>query len=447
MFLRTQARVGLFRYKPLSHRTIQLTPRRSLNLASRLSGIQNYGFIINVFSGAYLGGLIVSLGSLYFLYHDANERQNIPFWDLSFQQQITCVKAINKDDVLRSPKYAVKHYKRLLIELYKQENPNVEIDETQFEVPLLSSEVLLYQKSNNFANFYIDMILRYSKALLAKSQLDASIHMLSSVINDDELFFKLGDTEKLSECCRLLSRVCPDEEDRIEYLKRSILNIAKTFPGSIKINADYLIQDNSLVTDELIKCLNGLAFNLVKTGQSNESLNIYLSNLKLLSNIKSTLTSGDKNQSNYPYLNVDEENLQVLMVTIKSYISEILWQKGYKKNSISWNEEIIDECYFAHNNSQQLSIILNQVLKNLIIMYDSINDVLAKQRCEKLQSELTNFTDTSKAHDWYFSLINRFSRIIYHRGPLGVIEKPLLERFGGAVKLPEIEEIEEEDVE
>ncbi|KAK6204934.1 uncharacterized protein RJT21DRAFT_117413 [Scheffersomyces amazonensis] len=447
MFLRSQIGGRIFRTGVSSVPSRTFIPKRSFNLASKLQGLGRYGLIINILSGAYFGGILVCMGSLYFIYQDANERQHIPFWDLSLKQKITAVKAINKDDVLRSPRYSVKHYKRLLIDLYKQENPDQEIDETKFEVPLIDSNVLIYEKSNTFANFYIDIILRYSKALLAKGQLDASIYMLSSIINNDELFFRLGDTERLSECCRLLSKVTPNPEDKLTYLKRSILNIQKTFPTRIKLNDNYLLQDGSLMTDELMKCLNDLAFNYVKQNHSDEGLNIYFTNLKYIKSAQHAIADGSANQTNYPYFNADEQNLKILSVKIRSYISEILWSKGFKKNSIAWNEDIIEECFFEHSSSQPLTIILNQVLTNLITMYDSLHNLTSRNRCEKMKQELTNFVDTRLVDDWYFNLVNRFSRIIYHRGPLGIIEKPLLERFGAPNKLPEIEEMEDEDVE
>ena len=154
---------------------------RSIKLsASQLSAVKGWGFVINIIAGAYIGGLLVCFGLLYLLYLDANDRQHIPF-ELSFKNQMTTVKAINKDDVLKSPRYAVKHYRRLLIELARAEDPNLEFDEyseqNRFMVPIINSSVLVYEKSNDFANFYIDIVLRYAKALLAKGELDTSIYV------------------------------------------------------------------------------------------------------------------------------------------------------------------------------------------------------------------------------------------------------------------------------
>lgn len=50
-----------------------------------------------------------------------------------------------------------------------------------------------------------------------------------------------------------------------------------------------------------------------------------------------------------------------------------------------------------------------------------------------------------KLKDWYESVINRWSRIIYDQGPLGIILVPLQERYGPAKKIRELEEIEKED--
>ena len=87
--------------------------------------------------------LIVSFGLCYLLYSDANQRQNIPF-ELSLDDHINAVMAINKDDVCESPRHATKHYRRLLIDLAKQELATTTIDESKFDnrydVPILSTD-------------------------------------------------------------------------------------------------------------------------------------------------------------------------------------------------------------------------------------------------------------------------------------------------------------------
>ncbi|KAG2732268.1 hypothetical protein G9P44_004685 [Scheffersomyces stipitis] len=451
-------RFGLSFSRPIRHNVVIQT--RNLNLSpSALGAVKNYGFVINLIAGAYIGGLLVSFGSLYFMYHDANERQNIPF-ELSFKDQITAVKAINKDDVLKSPRYAVKHYRRLLIEMAKKENPNLEFDEesdeNRYEVPILDSKTLVYKKSSSFSNFYIDIVMRYARALLAKGQLEASVYVLRKIIDDDEIFYKLGDAERLSQCCRLLTRVFPDPQVKVAYLQRSIDMLTLTF-SSMNLNEDFLLQENSKLTDELLNCLNDLAFTMAKissvSGVSKsdkkdlltKSLNIYLANIKKLTEIKDKSERGELVQTVYPLFNCDENNVDISIYEIKAHISEIMWAKGFKKNAVSWSEDIVEHLYFDHNTTARVSILLYNVLNNLVNMYDGLKDVTSRRRCEKLMDELVVFNEDSQG--WYDSVINRFSKIIYNRGPLGIIEKPLLERFGSPKRLPEIEEFEEEDVE
>lgn len=424
--------------------------RRFKLSAPQLKVAKNYGFVVNILAGAYIGGLIVCLGSLYFMYLDANQRQHIPF-ELSFRNQITAVKAINKDDVLKSPRYAVKHYRRLLIELAKEVDPNLNYDEndpkTRYYVPIIPSDILMYEKSPDFANFYIDIVARYAKALLAKGLLQPSIYVLNSIIHDDLLFYKLGDAERLSQCCRLLSKVAPDFNQRIGILERSIDMLTKTF-SNIYIDENYLIEENSRVTDEILFCLNDLAFNMAKLNNKNaldHALNIYLSNLKVLTLLKQNLLDGNVNQAQYPLFNCSQSNLTLSINQIKSHISEIMWVKKYKKNAISWSEEIIDSMYFDHNNSPATSKLLIDVLTNLIKMYDNKKDLVSKNRCIKLREQLNVYEVEEMS--WYDSVINRFSKIIYNKGPLGIIEKPLTERFGKPQPIPEIEEFEDEDVE
>lgn len=442
------------------HRPItrtSLTQTRSIKLsAPQLSAVKGWGFVINIVAGAYIGGLLVCFGLLYLLYLDANDRQRIPF-ELSFKNQMTTVKAINKDDVLKSPRYAVKHYRRLLIELAREEDPNLEFDEyseqNRFMVPIINSSVLVYEKSNDFANFYIDIVLRYAKSLLAKGELDTSIYVLKEIIDDDELFYKLGDAERLSQCCRLLSKVCPRNEDKEAYLDRSIDMLRSTF-SSIVLDENYLLQDNSRITDELMSCLNGLAFTFAKASPSQgkekdlyllKALNIYLANLKKLNLVQRSITNSEQTQASYPLFNCDLNNIKMVIAEIKAHISEIMWARGYKKNAISWGEDVVEDIYFAHSSERRASPILINVLRNLIIMYEDIKDIRSIKRCEKLLGELSVFELNESS--WYDNIVNRFCKIIYNKGPLGIIEKSLSERFGSPQPILEIEEFEDEDKE
>lgn len=431
---------------------------RNLSLSGTQRGaLRGWSTVINIVAGAYIGGLLVCGGSLYFLYFDANERQHIPF-ELLFKDQIVAVKAINKDDVLGSPRYAVKHYRRLLINMAKESGLDFDDEklENRYEIPIIDAEQLIKHHSTDFANFYIDIVLRYSKALLAKGELGSSIHMLKAIIDNDTVFQHIGDAEKLSQCSRLLSKICPDLEDKIKYLTRSIDMLESTF-ASVKLDDNYLVQDNSRVTDELIACLNNLAFVLaassknpklkrsVKDDLLSKSLNIYLSNLKILTHMNETITSGELTQASYPLFNCDPNNMIMVLAEIKAHISEVMWAKGYKKNAISWGEEVIEDIYYNHSNSARASPILTNVLQNLITMYTKTKDKQNREKCEQLVVELVVFDNDPKS--WYDSIINRFCKIIYNKGPLGIIEKGIAERFGRPQRLPEIEEFEEEDVE
>lgn len=435
-------------------------PTRKLNLSPRAMGaVKGWGTIANIAAGAYIGGLMVCLGSLYFMYHDANERQHIPF-ELSFSDQINVVKGVGKDDVLKSPRYAVKHYRRLLIDLAKQEDLELEFHETlsdglrNYSVPLLSADALVYRKSADFANFYVDICLRYAKSLLAKGKLDESLSILKYIIDNDEIFYKLGDAEQMSQCCRMLAKVTPSASERVAYLQRSINMLSATFLR-VKLDKNYLLQDNSRVTDELILSLDGLASSYAKQSKElkgsakkdalSAALNIYLANLKCLTQIKETIDSGDLTQALFPLFNCDADNLEILVAETKSHISEVMWARGYKKNAVSWGEEVIEELYLDNGNNSRVSPILVNVLDNLVAMYAQLKDARAKQRCEELRLGLRVFEGEPML--WYDSVVHRFTKIIYYRGPLGIIEKALKERFGRPERIPDIEEYEDEDEE
>ncbi|KAG7191540.1 uncharacterized protein KQ657_003045 [Scheffersomyces spartinae] len=442
---------------PLARRNIQLSP-------SQLASVKGWGTIINIAAGAYIGGALVCVGSLYFMYSDANSRQSIP-WELSIEDKKNAVKAINKDDVLDSPKYAVKHYRRLLIDLAKHEDPKLQWDEESegFNVPVILLEVLNSKKSEVFANFYIDILLRYCKALLAKGQLDSSVATLKKVIDDDGIFFNVGDTERLSQCCRLLSRVTQSKEEQVKYLKRLIQMLCTVFP-SIKISPEYILQEDSRLTDELVSCLNTLAFTYAQQSKSepksssrwsrksskreellNESLKLYLANLKVLTHMKNSVNKDPYLQVKNPLFNCSLENIDILIAEVKAHISEVLWGLGYKKNATGWAEEVVEQTYSYQGNQTKAAYILQSQLQDLITMYDRLGEQKSQRRCQKLLDEVEIFDRNEDS--WYDSVIKRFSKIIYHKGPLGIIEKSLSERFGNPQRVLEIEEIEDEDIE
>ena len=78
---------------------------------------------------------------------------------------------------------------------------------------------------------------------------------------------------------------------------------------SMQIDNDYILLENSKISDELINCLNDLASNLAKLSQSqsqgqqellNQSLQIYLSELRSLQTIRLKIESNQANQATYP---------------------------------------------------------------------------------------------------------------------------------------------------
>lgn len=432
---------------------------RRFSVAPKYFGaLRGWGTVANIAAGAYIGGLVVCLGSLYFMYSDADSRQHIPF-EISFSDQITAVKAINKDDVLRSPRYAVKHYRRLLIDLLQQEQPDLEFSETRedglrnYAVPLLSAE-LLQSKSADFAHFYIDMAMRYAKALLAKGLQTEAVEILEKIVDNDVIFYNLGDPERMSQCCRMLSRLGDDPAHLAAYLQRSINMLTSTF-RNVSLDQNYVLQDGSRVTDELVLALDALAATYAhqaKTAKGRKrdealtsALNIYLSNLRCVSHMRDVIELGELTQALFPLFNCSEDNLAIVIAETKAHISEVMWAKGFHKNAVSWGEEVVHDIYFDNGNSARASPILIGVLDNLIVMYTKLKEPASRKRCEELRLTLRVFD--SDPLSWYNSLINRWSKIIYSRGPLGILEKALKERFGPPERIPDIEEYEEEDEE
>ncbi|CAK7901391.1 hypothetical protein CAAN1_06S03928 [[Candida] anglica] len=432
---------------------------RGLKLnAAQLGAAKGWGTVFNIFAGAYLGGVIVCCGSLYWLYQDANERQPIPF-ELRFKDQITAVEAINKDDVLRSPQYAVKHYKKLLTELYLQNSSGQESSEatdsdgsSSFVVPVIPAEVLLKEKSNGFANFYIDIVLRYSRALLSRGQSDASVTMLRKIIDDEEIFYRIGNAESLAQGCRILSRLETDPHVKVAYLMHALDMLTRTHP-TLRYDNHYMIQDNSRLTNEFISCLNGLAFAYAKASKSapkreqqdllTDSLNIYLANLKMITSVEEKIASNELSERHFPLFTADPLTLKMSIAEIKAHISEIIWAKGYKQNAIGWGEEVVDVVFYEYNNTSRAAPILINTLRNLVNMYGSMKDTVNQERCQRMLTGLEIYEHDPQS--WHDTTLARFSKIIYNKGPLGILEKAINERYGAPKPVPNLEEFEELD--
>lgn len=414
-----------------SKRFIRLNP-------GQLGAVKGWGTVLNIVAGAYFGGLAICCGLLYWLYQDANERQNIPF-ELSFKNQIESVKAINKDDVLRSPQYAEKHYRKILQDISNDPNECEGYDVNDpYDFPMIKSSILLNEKSNKFANFYIDMIIRYAKALMLRNKIDSSIKILQKIIDNDDIFFNIGNSEALSEACQLLARL--DKPQQETYIKRSIEMLCRTHAPFLKIDENYLIQDNSKITNEFINSLNQLAFTLARSNDLNDALNIYLSNLNILTGVQQKLQAGELSKRNFPLFNIEKLNLTIQIAEIKAHISEIIWAKGYKKNAISWGEEVVDLIYYDYNASSKVAPLLIDTLQNLSKMYKSIKDPVNQSRCERMLQGIEVFPQDRQ--QWHDETLARFSKIIYSKGPLGIIEKAITERYGDTKAVPNLEDFD-----
>ncbi|CAH2354802.1 hypothetical protein CLIB1423_19S00628 [[Candida] railenensis] len=432
---------------------INLTPSQRSNLGG-------FSKVFNMLAGAYLGGLVICGGSLYWIYSDANERENIPF-DISYPNQIEAVKAINKDDVLQSPQYAAKHYRKILQSISEEEpQDNLELDSydanDKFDFPMIKSKVLLDEKSNKFANFYINIIIRYAKSLLSRNKPESATKILKKIIDNDEIFFNLGNAEQISSAAQLLGKISQSTEVQVAYLMRTIEMLTRAHP-SLKIDNQFLIQENCKVTNEFLHTLNSMAFLYAKEStrsgisksDKNEvlsnSLNIYLSNLKVLTDIQERV-SAEKNGSlkkYYPLFDISPLNLMVQIAEIKAHISEVIWAKGFKENAISWGEEVVDLLFNSYNETSRAAPILISTLNNLSTMYAKMNDKVNSERCLRMTQGIEVYELDRR--NWHDETLARFSRIIYNRGPLGIIEKALTERYGSAKPIANLEEYDELD--
>ncbi|KAL6453623.1 hypothetical protein SBY92_005195 [Candida maltosa Xu316] len=449
--------------KPTFTHVSPLTFRRSIGgssrgraLAANLGGIK---FIVQAITGVYCGIIIVCAASFYLLYRDADERQNIP-GELSMENIINSVLAINKDDVCEAPRHATKHYRRLLFNLAKEEYPDLKEEELEnrYDIPILSTRFLMeHDKSNKFINFYFDMILRYCKCLLSKGEVDISINILSRVINDDFVFYQLGDSEKLSSSCRVLVKITPDYPSKIKLLERSIDMLVENSNKTMRFN-----DKNSKISDELINCLNDLASTLAKYSQQkdvkinkkdrskllNDSLEIYLSELRNLQNIRKSIESKQTNQFNYPLFNVERANLICLINATKAHISEVLWIKGHKTKAIDWAEEILNELYFDRLSDPRVNPILLDVLGNLEVMYADMKKPKEVERVAELKKSVKIYEGHKRFNiPWYERVMKRISNTIYLSSPIGLVQKGVDERFKMKTRVKELYEFEDEDEE
>lgn len=411
---------------------------------------------IQIGTGAYLGVGVVCMASFYFLYQDATARQNIPIL-LPLEDQVLCVKAIGKDDVLGSPRYAVKHYRRLLVNLAKESG--LDFSETtsdgkrNYRVPLLLADELIHRRSPEFANFYIDIVLRYARALMAKGMVSVATDTLRSIVDNTMIVQRIGDPERLAQCCRVLSQITANDTDRLYYLERSLDLLSNTYRG-IKITKDHLVEEGSLLTDELVRALNALAFAQAKGAPLKRrsekkqllrnALNIYLATLKAITHVHAQLDAHELTQASFPLLNCDPAVLVATESEIKAQVSEILWALGYHTSAIAWGEEVVDEIYFQRASNPQFAPILAGVLKNLETMYELRHDPQAQQ-CRAMLRDVHVYRVQDQL--FYESLLRRIYKIMLGQGPLGIVMEPLLNRFGQSPPLPEIELLEREDEE
>lgn len=410
-----------------------------------------YGLVINILSGAYLGAMLVSFGLLYWLYSDASSREKIP-WNLPLNVQIELVQAINKDDVLQSPRYALKHYRHVLdkiYEAYSGATPSEQIiipisPEKGGDLHILSSELLMACPPA-IANFYIDMLLRYAKTLLARGERAGGIALLKHVVSDQSIFQSLGDAERLAQACRVMGRTV-GTCDRISFLQRAIEMLVDSFAG-FAVSPQYVLDASSRILDELVASLCELAaaqVHLARETKDSEAKNDLLARLlHIYLGVLRPLVQVRENGVRYPLFDCSQNNVVVLENAVRSHILELLWAQGYKKSATAWGEQILSDVYFDHASEPQLGPILTNTLRNLITMYTELGQPLARARCTKLLQNVEIY-DAGPPKLWYASTLARFSNIIYNMGPLGIIVKPLGERFAAPQRLEELHEYDTE---
>lgn len=423
-------------------RPVSLT--RSI-LVLRLAGTaQRYGLAINIVAGAYFGGAIVIGGSLLWLYLDASSRQNIP-WLLPQQVQIELVRAINKDDVLMEPRFALKHYRLVLEQLHKLYHKDEDTCPSSLVVPPILSTPVILSLDPGMANFYVDILLRYARSLLARGLVDEGSSILHRVITDNDLFHALGDAERIAQSCRVISRLVP-ASDRVLYMQRSIRMLESTFAG-ISVTPDFTLAPDSRILEELMLSLTDLASAKTALAQQASStaereklllelFNIFLSSLQPLVRIR-------QGQETHRLFDCSRNNVVVWENSVRAHIAEVLWARGYRRQAVAWSEEVLADVYYDHANEPRLGSILEGVLQNLSAMYGTLKRPAAQNRCQRLLQEMTRF-DAAPETSWLENTLVRFSKIMYHEGPFGIIIRPLLNRFSLPQKLPDLYEYDTE---
>jgi hypothetical protein len=294
--------------------------------------------------------------------------------------------------------------------------------------------------------------------LLSKGEADISIKLLSQVVNDDFLFNKVGDAEKLSASSRILAKITNDPERAIPILTRTI-DMLTTNNRSLRVDDNYVLEERSKVSDELVNCLNDLASSLAKLSKSpktskkqkgellNKSLQIYMSELGSLQEMRTSIELGKTNQATYPLFNCDRANLVTMINTIKAHISEVMWAKGYKENAIDWSEQILNDLYLDRFSDARVGTILLHVLSNLELMYTNVKQPEDVERVKQLKHDVRIYDVRNKFDNlsWYDKTLKRMSKVIYAKTPLGLVERSLKGRFDPNQKIQELEEFEDED--
>lgn len=403
--------------------------------------------VANVAAGAYIGGLAVCCGSLYLVYSDADTRQHIPRL-LPYTAQWEAATAISKDDVLRSPRYAVKHYRRLLLDM-----AGAAPEDGSYMVPLVDPQTLRRGPADE-TNFYLDMVARYATALLAKGEPETLVALLRRVV-DDELFFEAGDPERMARCARILARAAP--ESAVPVLLRSARMLAATF-ANVSMR-DYVLQDGSRASNELLATLDALAaaetqrwrrrlwLGRWRKTELHRALAIYTANLRLVDGLERAAAAGAaaqaRTQAQMPLVDCSARALRARAGALRAHIGEVLWALGSRTSAVAWSEDVVAALYHARASDARVGPVLLGVLTNLVAMHTKMGHPAQAQRCAEMRASVQLFEQQTQL--WRDSVVLRVSRILHHRGPLGVIEKPLSERFAQPTRVPDIEEYEAED--
>uniref|UniRef100_A0A060T7P3 ARAD1D04686p n=1 Tax=Blastobotrys adeninivorans TaxID=409370 RepID=A0A060T7P3_BLAAD len=284
---------------------------------------------------AVYGGSAAGIGCLYLYTTWKLERvQPIPS-DWSFKQKLLGLAGVNHHMDERHD-MVVKYYEDLINQLVLDKNGNV-ID--------------LDTKTPAWLSGYADIAIRLGLSKDALGQTDDAIRALESGLS-----VPYGQKALKAQAATVLSRikVAQDKLKEAEQLSEESAGYTGIQMGRSRSGGMLVQDDKSPSTGEEIEALTQLAKVYVKQKRLNDALNLLLGVQKRVKKL--------------------EEDSKCYEAVTMSYIAEVLWGLGQKKDAIVWGEGSYYNAFPNSRGTPECGLCAKIAAGNLSTMYKKVDE-------------------------------------------------------------------------